>query len=52
MPHLRLADVQRLGQACRAARALVAALPEAALQQLAQARKLRLLAVLPWLLLS
>ena len=38
VPHLRLADLQRLGQACRTARALVAALPEAALLQLAQAR--------------
>ena len=37
VPHLRLADVQRLGQACRATRALVLSLPEAALRQLAQA---------------
>ena len=46
MPRLRLADVQRLAQTCRAARALVDALPEAALQELAQARALRLLAAL------
>ena len=38
MPHLRLADVQRLGQTCRAARALVDGLPEAVLLQLAQAQ--------------
>ena len=37
VPHLRLADVQRLAQTCRAARALVHGLPEATLQQLAQA---------------
>ena len=36
--------MQRLGQACRATRALVNALPEAVLQLLAQARILRLLA--------
>ena len=37
VPHLRLADVQRLGQACRAARALVHGLPETVLERLAQA---------------
>ena len=40
VPHLRLADVQRLGQTCRAARALVLGLPEATLRQLAEARAL------------
>ena len=40
VPHLRLADVQRLGQACKATRDLVHALPEAALRRLAQARVL------------
>ena len=38
VPRLRLADVQRLGQTCRAARALVDSLPDATLRQLAQAR--------------
>ena len=41
MPHLRLADVQRLGQTCRAARALVNGFPEAALRQLAEVRATR-----------
>ena len=38
VPLLCLADVQRLGQTCRAARALVDSLPEATLRQLAKAR--------------
>ena len=38
VPHMRLVDVQRLGQTCRAARTLVDSLPEATLQQLAQAK--------------
>ena len=38
MPRLRLADVQCLGQACRAMRALVHGLPDATLGRLAQAR--------------
>ena len=40
VPRLSLADVQRLGQTCRAARALVLGLPEATLRQLAEARAL------------
>ena len=38
VPCLRLAEVQHLGQACRAARALVLSMPEAALRQLAEVR--------------
>ena len=39
VPHLRLADVQRLGQTCRATRVLVLGLPEATLRQLAEVRR-------------